>query len=101
MATGLKQNNIKPADGLSWEDLYGINAGSLTNATRANFFVEVKQLPDGNTIAECLYKGSGALTISELNSLPIGSRIFCTATTNPKVYLKTAATTWKYQDINT
>lgn len=104
MATGLKQNNIKPADGVSWEDLYVIDAGGLTNASRTNFFVEIKQLPDNSTIADCVYTGSGALTITEFNNLPKGSRIWCPGLTTPVVYLKTAAAGSagsKYQAINT
>jgi hypothetical protein len=100
-ATGLKQNNVREKDGLSWEDEYVIDAGGLTSASRTNFFVKVNQNPDGTTYAECLYKGSGALTIAEFNNLPIGSRIFCPGLTTPVVYLKTAASTWKYQAINT
>ena len=101
--TGLKANNISAApNSTSWEDLYQIDAESLTNATAANF----KVLPlgmDGKTpdIAMCWYFGTGALTTSEYNNLPIGSVIWAPAITTPSVYLKTAATTWKLQAINT
>jgi len=104
MATGLKQNNVKHGDGTSWEDLYEINAGSLTNATRNNFFVEIKKLPNGGTKADCFYIGTGALTLSQFANLPLGSTILCPCISNPSLYLKTAAAgtaTFKYQAINT
>jgi hypothetical protein len=98
--TGKLANNIIEQDGTSWESRFQIDAGALTNATRNNFFVEIK----GNDVisyAECLYTGTGALTLSEYNNLPIGSRIFAPAIATPSVYLKTTATTFKSQPINT
>lgn len=103
MATGLKGGNISAFDqGTSWEDLYQIDADSLTNATRANFKVLPLAVQDKQPdIAMCWYFGSGALTTSEFNNLPIGSVIWAPAITTPSVYMKTAATTWKLQAINT
>lgn len=88
---GLKQNNIKPADGVSWEDLFAIDAGSLTNATRDNFFVELKQLPNGVTVANAIYTGSGALTTSEFAAFPPGSTILQCGITTKTLTLKTGA----------
>jgi hypothetical protein len=103
----IQANNVL-ADGLqlSWEKLYGIDAGALTNATRKNLLVEVKthqDFPDGS-IAEATYFGTGALTLSEFANLPQGSRIWCPALATPAVYLKTArkgTATFKYTAINT
>lgn len=101
MATGLKANNIISHDaGTSWEDRFQIDGGGLTNATRANFFVQILG-NDEYEYCECLYTGSGALTLSEFNNFPIGTRIFAPAISTPSVYMKTAATTWKLQAINT
>ena len=100
-------NNISTEQmGLSWEILYGIDAGALTNATRKNFLVEVKNhadFPDG-TLAECTYFGTGALTTSEFANLPVGSRIWCPLIATAAVYIKTAVSgtaTFKYQVIDT
>jgi len=87
MAAGLKQNNTKPGDGVSWEDLFAIDAGGLTNATRSNFFVELKNLPNGMTIAVAYYKGTGALTLTEFADFPIGSEIHASAITSPTIYI--------------
>ena len=101
--TGKKENNISASpNATSWEDLYQIDAEGLTNATAANFKVLPLGMDDKTPdIAFCFYFGSGALTTSEFNNLPIGSVIWCPAITTAAVYLKTAATTWKYQAINT
>ena len=87
MLAGLKQNNIKPGDGVSWEDLFAIDAGGLTNATRSNFFVELVKLSDGTTIAVAYYKGTGALTLTEFAAFPIGSEIHASAITSPTIYI--------------
>lgn len=100
MATGLKANNVILQDGTSWEDRYQIDAGALTNADRSNFFVEIKG-NDQHSFAECLYTGTGALTTSEFNNLPIGSQIKAVALTAPTLYWKKDATTWKSQEVNT
>ena len=100
----VKQNNIKPGDGVSWEDLYSIDAGGLTNATRSNFFVEIKVLPNGDTIPVAHYLGSGALTLSEFANFPKGGQIWATQLSTAYVYIKKAAagtSTWKSQAINT
>jgi hypothetical protein len=95
--SALKANNLVPANpNYSWEDLYGIDGGALTNLTRTNFFV----LPLG-PVALCFYTGSGAITISELENLPYGSVVFCTGLAAPAVYVHKAASTWKYTAINT
>ena len=100
-ATGIKSNNaISYESQTSWEDLFQIDGGGLTNATRANFHVEVKG-DDRYRWVECLYMGTGALTNSEFNNFPIGSTIRQPKITTPVLLLKTGATTWKYQAINT
>ena len=105
MVAGLKQNNIKPGDGVSWEDLYAIDAGASTNFfTRSNLFVEIKVHSDGTTHAECIYFGSTAVDTADLANLPIGSTILCVGIAIPALYLHTAAAgtnTFKYQAINT
>jgi len=99
-------NIVSEGLGLSWENLYGIDGGGLTNATRTNFLVEVKNhkdFPDGS-LAECEYFGTGALTLTELANLPQGSRIWCSQLTTAAVYIKTARKgtgTFKYQTIDT
>lgn len=101
--SGIKAQNAIVQQGTSWEDLYGIDAGALTNLTRANFFVEIKG-NDQYTWVECLYTGSGAITTSELASLPKGSIIHAVGLATPAIYYKTAAAgtnTWKYQAVNT
>ena len=100
MATGLKANNLIPVDGVSWEDRYQIDAGGLTNATRANFFVSSKKNTEYEFV-EALYTGTGALTDAEFNNFPIGSTILQPAITTAVLLLKTGATSWKYQAINT
>ena len=101
MATGPKANNaISHETQTSWEDLYQIDAGGLTNATRANFFVELKG-NDQYRWVEALYTGTGALTNAEFNNFPIGSTIRQPAITTPVLLLKTGAATWKYQAVNT
>jgi len=105
MAAGLKQNNTKPGDGVSWEDLYDIDAGASGNFfTRSNLFVEIKVHADGTTHAECIYFGDTAVDSSDLQNLPIGSTVLCVGIATPALYLHTAAAgtdTWKYQAINT
>lgn len=100
MANGLKANNLIAQTGISWEDRFQIDADGLTNATRKNFRVHVLGNEDGE-IVQAVYTGSGALTLSEFNNLPIGSTIFCPALATPCVYLKTTATVFKLQAINT
>jgi len=101
MATGIKANNaISYETQTSWEDLYQIDAGALTNATRANFFVELNGNDEYNWV-ECLYTGTGALTNSEFDNFPIGSTILQPAITTPVLLLKTGATSWKYTAVNT
>lgn len=103
MATGLKSNNVIQVDGVSWEDRFAIDGGGLTNATRANFKVQILGT-DGFEVAICWYSGSGALTLSELANLPIGSIIHAFGLSTPAIYYKTAAAgtgTFKYQSINT
>ena len=95
-----KALNLKPQDGVSWEDVYAIDGGGLTNATRANFLVEIVT-GNGARFARAIYTGSGALTTSEFNNFEIGSTILAPAITTPAIHLKTAATTWKLQAINT
>jgi len=97
--TGLLANNIIVQDGSSWETRFQIDAGALTNATRNNFFVEIKG-NDVYSFAECNYTGTGALTLSEYNNLPIGSRIFAPGIATPGVYQKISATAFKFQAIN-
>lgn len=93
MAAGKKQNNAIVSQGqTSWEDLFGINAGGLTNATRATLKVAIITNDNGN-IAQVWYTGSAALTLSEYNALPVGSMIFDFQAY--KTHYKTAATTWK------
>lgn len=93
MATGIKANNVITVDGVSWEDRFNINAGSLTNATRDNFFVEIKG-NDKHEYAYCLYLGTGALTTSEFNNLPQGSVIVAPNITTPTIYIKEGASTF-------
>lgn len=100
-------NNISTEQlGLSWEILYGIDAGDLTVANRENFIVEVKNhadFPDGS-VAECWYYGT-AITIAEFANLPQGSIIWCPLiTAAAAVYIKTArkgTDGWKYTVIDT
>lgn len=105
MAAGLKQNNIKPFDGVSWEDLYAIDAGLSTNFfTRSNLFVDVKQCADGTTIPIAYYTGSTAVDTSDLANFPKGAELHCSGITAPAIYIKTAVVgtnTWKYQVVNT
>lgn len=97
---GNKALNLRPQDGVSWEDVYAIDGAGLTNATRTNFFVQV--ITGQNVrFARAIYNGTGALTTSEFNAFEIGSTILAPAITTPSIYLKTAATTWKLQAINT
>ena len=103
MATGIKSNNVIQVDGVSWEDRFAINAGSLTNATRANFHVQILGC-DGFEIAVAYYTGSGALTTSEFANFPLGSIIHAVGLTSPAIYYKIAAAgtdTWKYQVVAT
>ncbi len=95
-----KALNLRPQDGVSWEDVYAIDGAGLTNATRANFSVQVVTGND-KRYARANYDGSGALTLSEFNAFDIGSTILAPAISTPSIYLKTAATTWKLQAINT
>lgn len=100
----VKQNNIKPGDGVSWEDAYDIDATGLTNASRTNFFVERKILPNGDEIANAEYLGTGALTLSEFANFPKGSKIWATQLSTAYLYIKKAAagtSTWKSVAINT
>jgi len=88
-----KQNNVALSGSqTSWEDKWGINAGALTNASRSNLRVVVKSHANGD-YAEVTYTGSGALTLSEFNNLPIGSIIFDFQAF--KTHYKTAASAWK------
>lgn len=103
MATGLKSNNVIQVDGVSWEDRFAIDAGGLTNATRANFKVQILGC-DGFEIAVAYYSGSGALTTSEFANLPKGSIIHAYGLATPAIYYKTAAAGtdgFKYQAVNT
>lgn len=93
-------NNVVAGDGLAWDTKFGITVSTLTNATKDNFLVEIKS-HEKHTWAECMYLGSGALTIAEFNALPIGSTVKCPAVATAPFYIKTGATTWKYQVINT
>lgn len=102
MATGLKSNNAVLVDGVSWEDRFQIDVDSLTYITRANFIVEIKG-NDKYEWCECMYTGTDALTTdtgSALDNLPIGTIIWAPSTSTAAVWLKTAASTWKYQAIN-
>lgn len=93
MAAGKKQNNATFSQNqTSWEDKWGINAGGLTNATRATLKVGILSNEDGD-VAHVVYTGSAALTLSEFNSLPVGSVILDFQAY--KTHYKTAATTWK------
>lgn len=99
----MKANNVILIDGVSWEDLLKIDAGALTNATRSNFFVEIKG-NDKHTYVEAVYTGSGALTTSEFQNFPLGSIIHAVGLSAPAIYYKVAAAgtdTWKYQAVNT
>lgn len=90
---GKKANNLTLANpSYSFEDLFSINAGSLTNATRDNFQVLVLN----NNIALCFYSGTGALTLSQFNSLPVNSVIFAGAIAAPGIYIKISATAFKF-----
>jgi len=100
VATGLKANNAIVQDGASWEDVFQIDAGALTNLDRSNFFVRIMG-NDQYQWAECLYIGSGAITIAELENLPLGSSIICSGIATAAIYVHTAADTWKLQAINT
>ena len=98
MATGTKANNVCPGNpAYSWEDLYNIDAGALTNATRDNFKVFVLD----NAPPICFYTGSGALTTSQFANLPLGSIIF--GTIIQKVYFKQtdATDSFKYAAVTT
>lgn len=92
MATGTKQNNVVQGQGASVEDLFGIDFGDLTNATRLNLQAEIKNGPI-RTFAVLYYSGTGALTLSEFNNLPVGSYIIDFQAF--KIHLKTGSTTWK------
>ena len=93
MAAGKKQNNAIVSSGqTSWEDLFNINAGSLTNATRSTLKVAIVT-NDNSNIAMVWYTGSSGVTLSELNNLPVGSMIFDFQAF--KTHYKTGATTWK------
>ena len=85
--------NLVEQQGTSWEGLFGIDAGGLTNATRDNFNVHIIGNTQKSAIAVCFYTGSAALTLSEFDALPIGSIIFDMQAF--KLHLHTAATTWK------
>ena len=98
--SGIKSKNLVEQQGTSWEDLYQIDVDSLTNATRANFFVQLIG-NDKATFARCIYTGADALTIAEFNNLPIGSVIHAVGLTAPAIYYKKAATTWVYTAVNT
>ena len=93
MTTGLKAQTLGHMHGVSWEDLFAIDAGGLTNATRANFQVEIL-VGNGVTRANCFYSGSGALTLAEFNTLPIGSTILAYGLTTRTLYVLGAAATW-------
>lgn len=95
-----KALNLRPQDGASWEDIYAIDATGLTNASRTNFFVQILTGQNHRHV-RALYTGSSALTTSEFNAFEIGSTILAPAITTPSIYMKTAATTWKLQAINT
>jgi len=103
VATGLKSNNVIQVDGVSWEDRFAIDAGALTNATRANFKVQILGTDDFE-IAVAYYTGSGALTTAEFQNFPLGSIIHACGLSAPAIYYKIAAAgtnTWKYTAINT
>lgn len=92
-----RANNVKQYDGVSFENLYGMDLSNLTNANRTNFFVEVKVHPDGSTHAVCLYTGSVALTAAELIALPVGSIVYCPAVSGGALILLkiNSSNTWK------
>lgn len=101
MATvaGLKAGNISVgAIGTSWEDLYQINAGSLTNITRANFFVLPLQMPieygTGVAPALIIYLGTGAITTTEIDNFPQGTTLIAPNIGTPTIYIKESTTTW-------
>jgi len=111
MGIGITANNAVPLQGSSWEDLFGIDVDSLTNITRANFFVEVIG-NDQHTWIEALYIGTVGLstaTLTELIDLPKGSIIHAPvqASGTPStgtIFYKTGVAgtdTWKYDAINT
>lgn len=89
---GIKSQNLVQQQGTSWEDLFGIDVDRLTNATRDNFFVYLLGNDRKSGIAICFYTGSGALTLSEFNNLPVGTVIFDVQ--SKKWHLHTDATTW-------
>ena len=100
---GIVSNNLIPVQGSSWEILLGIDLGAATNATRANFFVEMKE-NDLYKLVVAYYTGSGALTTSEFANFPKGSVIHASGLTAPAMYYKVAAAgtdTWKYAAVNT
>jgi len=91
--SNIPQLNLRPKDGLSWEDVYDIDAGSLTGATRSNFFVKM-YTGEGHDHAEATYVGTDALDTSEFNDFEIGSTILAAALATPTLYVKKTATVW-------
>lgn len=103
MGIGITSNNVVPLQGSSWEDLFGIDVDGLTNATRANFLVQVLG-NDLHTFVKVLYLGASALTLSEFADFPKGSIIYQVGLTAPQITYKVAAagtSTWKYAAVNT
>jgi len=80
------KTNLNANDGGAWYNLYGVTSGIadldvfLLGGNGANY-------PVG------FYKGSGAITLSNYNNLPIGTVIFDFQAF--KTHYKTAASTWK------
>lgn len=89
----MAQLNLRPKDGLSWEDVYSIDATDLTNADRDNFHVALLS-GGGHSHAEATYTGTSALTLAEFNAFEIGSTINAVALTLSTLYTKKSATVW-------
>ena len=82
---------IVGADGAGVFKAYGITFGDLTNVTSSNLQGHIVNGPAFD-YAVLTFIGSAALTLSEFNSLPVGSEIRDFQA--KKTHFKTAATTW-------
>ena len=88
---GKQINNLKPCDGESWKDLFSITAGL------DDIMVSLEAGKDnaGNPkiFANAKYYGSGAITLSNYDGFPIGSKIEDYQAYN--IHYKVGASTWK------
>lgn len=91
MATGVKLRNSQVIDGVSFMDAFNIayaDANNLQNAVRIGGNADKK-----SEVVFAVYTGTGAITLTNYNGLPVGSVIFDVQAF--KIHLKTGATAWK------